>query len=57
MKNKPLMAVIAAGSFWGFMGLFARKLNTAGYGALVHGEETEIRKRNRPKTLGRSLGS
>lgn len=34
MKNKPLMAVIAAGTFWGFMGLFARKLNTAGYGAL-----------------------
>jgi len=34
MKNKPLIAVLAAGTFWGFMGLFARKLNAAGFGAL-----------------------
>ena len=34
MKNKPLMAVLAAGTFWGFMGVFARKLNAAGFGAL-----------------------
>ena len=34
MKNKPLIAVLTAGTFWGFMGLFARKLNAAGFGAL-----------------------
>ena len=34
MKNKPLLAVLSAGTFWGFMGLFARKLNAAGFGAL-----------------------
>lgn len=34
MKNKPLIAVLAAGTFWGFMGLFARKLNAIGFGSL-----------------------
>lgn len=34
MKNKPLIAVLAAGTFWGFMGVFARHLNAAGFGAL-----------------------
>lgn len=34
MKSKPLLAVLAAGTFWGFMGLFVRKLNAAGFGSL-----------------------
>ena len=31
MKNKPLVAVLAAGIFWGSMGLFVRTLNAAGF--------------------------
>lgn len=34
MKNKPVAAVLAAGIFWGFMGMFARKLNAAGFTAM-----------------------
>ena len=34
MKNKALAAVLAAGTLWGFMGLFVRNLNAAGFGAL-----------------------
>ena len=31
MKNKALAAVLAAGTFWGFMGVFVRFLNAAGF--------------------------
>ena len=34
MKNKALAAVLAAGTFWGFGGLFARSLYAAGFGPL-----------------------
>lgn len=34
MKNKALAAVLAAGTFWGTMGFFARSLYTAGFGPL-----------------------
>lgn len=34
MKNKALIAVLAAGTFWGFMGLFVRVLNAAGFSSL-----------------------
>lgn len=34
VKNKALVAVLAAGTFWGFMGLFVRVLNTAGFSSL-----------------------
>lgn len=34
MKNKALLAVLAAGAFWGTMGFFARSLYTAGFGPL-----------------------
>ena len=33
MKKKALIAVLAAGTFWGFMGLFVRVLNAAGFGS------------------------
>ena len=34
MKNKALAAVLAAGTFWGTMGFFARSLYAAGFGPL-----------------------
>lgn len=34
MKNKALFAVLAAGTFWGTMGFFARSLYAAGFGPL-----------------------
>ena len=34
MKNKALIAVLAAGAFWGTMGFFARSLYAAGFGPL-----------------------
>ena len=34
MKKKAFAAVLAAGTFWGFMGLFARNLYAAGFGPL-----------------------
>lgn len=34
MKNKALFAVLAAGTFWGTMGFFARNLYAAGFGPL-----------------------
>lgn len=34
MKNKALLAVLAAGTFWGTMGFFARSLYAAGFGPL-----------------------
>lgn len=34
MKNKALAAVLAAGTFWGTMGFFARNLYAAGFGPL-----------------------
>ena len=34
MKNKGLVAVLAAGTFWGTMGFFARSLYSAGFGPL-----------------------
>lgn len=34
MKNKGLIAVLAAGTFWGTMGFFARSLYAAGFGPL-----------------------
>lgn len=34
MKNKALIAVLAAGTFWGTMGFFARSLYAAGFGPL-----------------------
>ena len=34
MKNKALIAVLAAGTFWGTMGFFARSLYSAGFGPL-----------------------
>ena len=34
MKNKALFAVLAAGTFWGTMGFFARSLYGAGFGPL-----------------------
>ena len=34
MKNKALFAVLAAGTFWGSMGFFARSLYAAGFGPL-----------------------
>ena len=34
MKNKALAAVLAAGTFWGTMGFFARSLYSAGFGPL-----------------------
>lgn len=34
MKNKALLAVLAAGAFWGTMGFFARSLYAAGFGPL-----------------------
>jgi drug/metabolite transporter (DMT)-like permease len=34
MKNKPLIMVLAAGTLWGFMGVFARHLNSEGFGAM-----------------------
>ena len=34
MKNKGLVAVLAAGTFWGTMGFFARSLYAAGFGPL-----------------------
>lgn len=34
MKNKALVAVLAAGTFWGTMGFFARSLYAAGFGPL-----------------------
>ena len=34
MKNKGLAAVLAAGTFWGTMGFFARSLYAAGFGPL-----------------------
>lgn len=34
MNRKALLAVLAAGTFWGFMGVFVRYLNTAGFGSL-----------------------
>lgn len=34
VKNKALVAVLAAGTFWGFMGLFVRVLNAAGFSSL-----------------------
>ena len=34
MKNKALIAVLAAGTFWGTMGFFARNLYAAGFGPL-----------------------
>ena len=34
MKNKALAAVLAAGTFWGTMGFFARNLYGAGFGPL-----------------------
>ena len=34
MKNKALAAVLAAGTFWGSMGFFARNLYSAGFGPL-----------------------
>ena len=34
MKNKGLVAVIAAGTFWGTMGFFARNLYAVGFGPL-----------------------
>lgn len=33
MKKKALIAVLVAGIFWGFMGLFVRVLNAAGFGS------------------------
>ena len=34
MKNKALVAVLAAGTFWGTMGFFARSLYAVGFGPL-----------------------
>lgn len=34
MKNKGLVSVLAAGTFWGTMGFFARSLYAAGFGPL-----------------------
>ena len=34
MKNKALLSVLAAGTFWGTMGFFARSLYGAGFGPL-----------------------
>ena len=34
MKNKALIAVLAAGTFWGTMGFFARSLYAVGFGPL-----------------------
>ena len=34
MKNKGLVAVVAAGTFWGTMGFFARNLYAVGFGPL-----------------------
>jgi len=34
VKNKALVAVLAAGTFWGTMGFFARSLYAAGFGPL-----------------------
>jgi drug/metabolite transporter (DMT)-like permease len=34
MKNRALAAVLAAGTFWGTMGFFARRLYAAGFGPL-----------------------
>jgi len=34
VKNKALFAVLAAGTFWGTMGFFARSLYAAGFGPL-----------------------
>ena len=31
VKNKAMIAVLAAGTFWGFMGLFVRVLNAVGF--------------------------